>query len=137
MAKDFSPAEIAANQKCDLFALIFQQIKHNPLFSNENLEMVLEDNPVSNKPEATIVKVGSFRASIRTYVAKHPVSGEIINNLPIIVSSWRENSFHLKEGCETPPIEKLNNKAFENVEDSVKFFLSQIELISRENKQEV
>jgi hypothetical protein len=43
----------------------------------------------------------------------------------------------LKEGCETPPIEKLNNKAFENVEDSVKFFLSQIELISRENKQEV
>jgi hypothetical protein len=99
--------------------------------------MVLEDNPVSNKPEATIVKAGSFRASIRTYVAKHPVSGEIINNLPIMISSWREDSFHLKEGCETPPIEKLNNKAFENVEDSVKFFLSQIELISRENKQEV
>jgi hypothetical protein len=137
MAKDISPAEIAANQKCDLFALIFQQIKHNPLLLNENLEMVLEDNPVSNKPEATIVKAGSFRASIRTYVAKHPVSGEIINNLPIMISSWRENSFHLKEGCETPPIEKLNNKAFENVEDSVKFFLSQIELISRENKQEV
>ena len=137
MAKDISPAEIAANQKCDLFALIFQQIKHNPLLLNENLEMVLEDNPVSNKPEATIVKVGSFRASIRTYVAKHPVSGEIINKLPIMISSWRENSFHLKEGCETPPIEKLNNKAFENVEDSVKFFLSQIELISRENKQEV
>ncbi|HIF18857.1 MAG TPA: hypothetical protein EYQ72_00045 [Gammaproteobacteria bacterium] len=137
MAKDISPAEIAANQKCDLFALIFQQIKHNPLLLNENLEMVLEDNPVSNKPEATIVKAGSFRASIRTYVAKHPVSGEIINNLPIMISSWREDSFHLKEGCETPPIEKLNNKAFENVEDSVKFFLSQIELISRENKQEV
>jgi len=137
MAKDISPAEIAANQKCDLFALIFQQIKHNPLLLNENLEIVLEDNPVSNKPEATIVKAGSFRASIRTYVAKHPVSGEIINNLPIMISSWRENSFHLKEGCETPPIEKLNNKAFENVEDSVKFFLSQIELISRENKQEV
>jgi hypothetical protein len=137
MAKDISPAEIAANQKCDLFALIFQQIKHNPLLLNENLEMVLEDNPVSNKPEATIVKAGLFRASIRTYVAKHPVSGEIINNLPIMISSWRENSFHLKEGCETPPIEKLNNKAFENVEDSVKFFLSQIELISRENKQEV
>jgi hypothetical protein len=137
MAKDISPAEIAANQKCDLFALIFQEIEHNPLLLNENLEMVLEENPVSNKPEATIVKVGSFRASIRTYVAKHPVSGEIINNLPIMVSSWRENSFHLKEGCETPPIEKLNNKAFENVEDSVKFFLSQIELISRENKQEV
>ena len=137
MTKDISPAEIAANQKCDLFALIFQQIKHNPLLLNENLEMVLEDNPVSNKPEATIVKAGSFRASIRTYVAKHPVSGEIINNLPIMISSWRENSFHLKEGCETPPIEKLNNKAFKNVEDSVKFFLSQIELISRENKQEV
>jgi hypothetical protein len=137
MAKDISPAEIAANQKCDLFALIFQQIKHNPLLLNENLEIVLEDNPVSNKPEATIVKAGSFRASIRTYVAKHPVSGEIINNLPIMISSWREDSFHLKEGCETPPIEKLNNKAFENVEDSVKFFLSQIELISRENKQEV
>jgi hypothetical protein len=137
MAKDISPAEIAANQKCDLFALIFQQIKHNPLLLNENLEMVLEDNPVSNKPEATIVKAGLFRASIRTYVAKHPVSGEIINNLPIMISSWRENSFHLKEGCETPPIEKLNNKAFKNVEDSVKFFLSQIELISRENKQEV
>jgi hypothetical protein len=137
MAKDISPAEIAANQKCDLFALIFQQIKHNPLLLNENLEIVLEDNPVSNKPEATIVKAGLFRASIRTYVAKHPVSGEIINNLPIMISSWRENSFHLKEGCETPPIEKLNNKAFENVEDSVKFFLSQIELISRENKQEV
>ncbi len=137
MTTVISPAEIAANQKCDLFALIFQQIKHNPLLLNENLEMVLEDNPVSNKPEATIVKVGSFRASIRTYVAKHPVSGEIINNSPIMISSWRENSFHLKEGCETPPIEKLNNKAFENVEDSVKFFLSQIELISRENKQEV
>jgi hypothetical protein len=137
MAKDISPAEIAANQKCDLFALIFQQIKHNPLLLNENLEIVLEDNPVSNKPEATIVKAGLFRASIRTYVAKHPVSGEIINNLPIMISSWREDSFHLKEGCETPPIEKLNNKAFENVEDSVKFFLSQIELISRENKQEV
>ena len=137
MAKDISPAVIAANQKCDLFALIFQQINHNSLLLNENFEMVLEDNPVSNKPEAIIVKVGSFRASIRTCVAKHPVSGEIINNLPIMISSWRENSFHLKEGCETPPIEKLNNKAFENVEDSVKFFLSQIELISRENKQEV
>ena len=132
-----SPAEIAANQKCDLFALIFQEIEHNPLLLNENLEIVLEDNPVSNKPEATIVKVGSFRASIRTYVAKNPVSGEIINNLPIMVSSWREGSYHLKEGCETPPIEKLNNKAFENVEASAKFFLSQVELISRANKQGV
>ena len=137
MAKDISPAEIAANQKCDLFALIFQEIEHNPLLLNEKLEMVLENNPVSNKPEATLVKVGLFRASIRTYVAKHPVSGEVINNLPIMVSSWRENSFHLKEGCETPPIEKLNNKAFENVEGSAKFFLSQVELISRANKQEV
>ena len=131
-----SPAEVAANQKCDLFALIFQEIEHNPLLQNENLEMVLEDNPVSNKPEATLVKVGSFRASIRTYVAKHPVSGEVINNLPIIVSSWRENSFHLKEGCETPPTEKLNNQAFDSVESSAKFFLSQVELISRANKKE-
>ena len=136
MAKVVNPAEIAANQKCDLFALIFQEIEHSSLLLNKNLEIILEDNPVSNKPEATIVKAGPFRASIRTYVAQHPVSGEIINNLPIIVSSWRENSFHLKEGCETPPIEKLNNKAFVNVEDSAKFFLSQIELISRANKQE-
>ena len=136
MATVINPAEVAAKQKCDLFALIFQEIEHNPLLLNENLEMVLETNPVNKKPEATLVKVGPFRASIRTYVAKHPVSGELINNLPIMVSSWRDNSFHLKEGCETPPIEKLNNKAFVNVEDSAKFFLSQIELISRANKQE-
>ena len=136
MTTVISPAEIAAYHKCDLFALIFQEIEHNPLLLNENLEMILEANPVNNKPEATLVKIGPFRASIRTYVAKHPVSGELINNLPIMVSSWRDNSFHLKEGCETPPIEKLNNKAFVNVEDSAKFFLSQIELISRANKQE-
>ena len=136
MATVINPAELAAKQKCDLFALIFQEIEHNPLLLNENLEMILEANPVNNKPEATLVKIGPFRASIRTYVAKHPVSGELINNLPIMVSSWRDNSFHLKEGCETPPIEKLNNKAFVNVEDSAKFFLSQIELISRANKQE-
>ena len=42
MAKDISPAEIAANQKCDLFALIFQEIEHNPLLLNENLEMKLK-----------------------------------------------------------------------------------------------
>ena len=136
MATVINPAEVAAKQKSDLFALIFQEIEHNPLLLNENLEMVLETNPVNNKPEATLVKVGPFRASIRTYVAKHPVSGELINNLPIMVSSWRENSFHLKEGCETPPIEKLNNKAFVNVEDSANVFLAQIELISRANKQE-
>ena len=136
MATVINPAEVAAKQKCDLFALIFQEIEHNPLLLNENLEMILEANPVNNKPEATLVKIGPFRASIRTYVAKHPVSGELINNLPIMVSSWRDNSFHLKEGCETPPIEKLNNKAFVNVKDSAKFFLSQIELISRANKQE-
>ncbi len=136
MATVINPAEVAAKQKCDLFALIFQEIEHNPLLLNENLEMILEANPVNNKPEATLVKIGPFRASIRTYVAKHPVSGELINNLPIMVSSWRDNSFHLKEGCETPPIEKLNNKAFLNVKDSAKFFLSQIELISRANKQE-
>ena len=116
MATVINPAEVAAKQKCDLFALIFQEIEHNPLLLNENLEMILEANPVNNKPEATLVKIGPFRASIRTYVAKHPVSGELINNLPIMVSSWRDNSFHLKEGCETPPIEKLNNKAFVNVE---------------------
>ena len=137
MATVINPAEVAAKQKCDLFALIFQEIEHNPLLLNENLEMILEANPVNNKPEATLVKIGPFRASIRTYVAKHPVSGELINNLPIMVSSWRDNSFHLKEGCETPPIEKLNNKAFENVEASAKFFLSQVELISRANKQGV
>ena len=105
MATVINPAEVAAKQKCDLFALIFQEIEHNPLLLNENLEMILEANPVNNKPEATLVKIGPFRASIRTYVAKHPVSGELINNLPIMVSSWRDNSFHLKEGCETPPIE--------------------------------
>ena len=137
MATVINPAEVAAKQKCDLFALIFQEIEHNPLLLNENLEMILEANPVNNKPEATLVKIGPFRASIRAYVAKHPVSGELINNLPIMVSSWRDNSFHLKEGCETPPIEKLNNKAFENVEASAKFFLSQVELISRANKQGV
>ena len=136
MATIINPAEVAAKQKCDLFALIFQEIEHNPLLLNENLEMILEANPVNNKPEATLVKIGPFRASIRTYVAKHPVSGELINNLPIMVSSWRDNSFHLKEGCETPPIEKLNNKAFDSIESSAKFFLSQIELISRANKQE-
>ena len=136
MATAINPAEVAAKQKCDLFALIFQEIEHNPLLLNENLEMILEANPVNNKPEATLVKIGPFRASIRTYVAKHPVSGELINNLPIMVSSWRDNSFHLKEGCETPPTEKLNNQAFDSVENSAKFFLSQVELISRANKKE-
>ena len=43
-----SPAEIAANQKCDLFALIFQEIEHNPLLSNENLEIVLEDTLIAH-----------------------------------------------------------------------------------------
>ena len=136
MTTVISPAEIAANQKCDLFALIFQEIEHNPLLLNENLEMVLESNPITNKPEATVVSAGSYRASIRAHVSQHPVSGENINNSPIMVSSWRDNSFHLKEDCETPPIEKLNNQAFANVEDSVKFFLSQIELISKANNQE-
>jgi len=127
MNKAPDAAVIAANEKCDLFTKIDQQITRSTIFSNSNINVSFEKNPVINKPEAVLVKVSDDLISIRAQVQTNPISGEVINDQPIVVSTWKDDSFNLQEGCETPSDEEVISRAFNLVDEAVGYFLTNIE----------
>ena len=127
MNKAPDAAVIAANEKCDLFTKIDQQIKRSSIFSSNNINVSFEKNPVIQKPEAVLVKVSDDLISIRAQVRTNPISGEVINDQPIVVSTWKDDSFNLQEGCETPSDEEVISRAFNSVDEAVGYFLTNIE----------
>ena len=56
----------------------------------------------------------------------NPISGEVINDQPIIVSAWKNDSFNLQEGCETPSDQEVITKAFSSVKEAVNYFLKNL-----------
>ena len=126
MNKAIDAAQAVANEKCDLFAQIEQQIDISKIFSNDNIEISFEKNLIINKPEAVLAKVLDHLISIRAQVKTNPISGDIINNQPIVVSVWKSDSFNLQEGCETPSDQEVISKAFSSVNESVDYFLTNI-----------
>ena len=127
MDKTIDAGEVVANEKCDLFAQIEAQINISKIFSNENIEISFEKNLIINKPEALLAKVLDHLISIRAQVKTNPISGEVINDQPIIVSAWKSDSFNLKESCETPSDQEVVSKAFSSVDESVDCFLVNLE----------
>ena len=127
MNKAIDAGQVAANEKCDLFAQIKQQININKILSNDNIEISFEKNLILNKPEAVLVKVSDDLISIRAQVRTNPISGEVINDQPIVVSTWKDDSFNLQEGCETPSDEEVVSRAFNSVDEAVGYFLTNIE----------
>ncbi len=127
MNKAPDAAVIAANEKCDLFTKIDQQIRRSSIFSSSNINVSFEKNPVIQKPEAVLVKVSDELVSIRAQVRTNPISGEVINDQPIVVSTWKDDSFNLQEGCETPSDEEVASRAFNSVDEAVGYFLINIE----------
>ena len=106
MNKAIDAATVVANEKCDLFAQIDLQLRSSKILSNSDVNISFEENPIIKKPEA--------------------ISGEIINDQPIIVSAWKSDSFNLQEGCETPSDQEVISKAFSSVNESVDYFLKNI-----------
>lgn len=129
MNKAINAAEEVANEKCDLFAQIEEQITESDILSKENIEISFEKNPIINKPEAALAKALDYLISIRAQVRTNPISGEVINNQPIIVSIWKEGGFNLKEGCETPSDREVKSKAFSSEEEAVCYFLEYLDKI--------
>tara|TARA_B100001750_G_scaffold175272_1_gene143463 strand:- start:601 stop:1011 length:411 start_codon:yes stop_codon:yes gene_type:complete len=127
MSKAIDAGQVAANEKCDLFAQIEQQININKILSNDNIEISFEKNLILNKPEAVLVKVSDDLISIRAQVRTNPISGVVINDQPIVVSTWKDDSFNLQEGCETPSDEEVVSRAFNSVDEAVGYFLTNIE----------
>jgi len=127
MNKAIDAAEVVANEKCDLFSRIEAQIIVSKMLSNDNIEISFEKNPIINKPEAVLAKVLDHFISIRAQVKTNPISGEVINDQPIIVSAWKSDSFNLKESCETPSDQEVVSKAFSSVDESVDCFLVNLE----------
>ena len=126
MNKAIDAGQVAANEKCDLFAQIEQHIDIKKIFSNDNIEIAFEKNLIINKPEAVLAKVLGHLISIRAQVKTNPISGEVINDQPIVVSAWKSDSFNLQEGCETPSDQEVMSKAFSSVNESVDYFLKNI-----------
>ena len=127
MNKAIDAAKVAANEKCELFSQIEEQIIVSKILSNDNIEISFEKNPIIDKPEAVLAKVLDHFISIRAQVKTNPISGEVINDQPIIVSAWKSDSFNLKESCETPSDQEVVSKAFNSVDESVDCFLVNLE----------
>ena len=126
MNKAVDAGHVAANEKCDLFAQIEQLINIKKILSNDSIEISFEKNLIINKPEAVLAKVIGHLISIRAQVKTNPISGEVINDQPIVVSAWKSDSFNLQEGCETPSDQEVISKAFSSVNESVDYFLKNI-----------
>ena len=126
MNKAIDAAAVAANEKCDLFAQIDLEIRSSKILSNSDVNISFEENPIIRKPEAALAKVFDHLVSIRAQVRTNPISGEVINDQPIIVSVWKNDSFNLQEGCETPSDQEVVNKAFNSVNESVNCFLNNL-----------
>ena len=128
MNKAIDAATVVANEKCDLFAQIDLAIRSSKILSNSNVNMSFEQNPICKKPEAVLAKVFDHLVSIRAQVRTNPISGEVINDQPIIVSAWKNDSFNLQEGCETPSDQEVITKAFSSVNESVNYFLRKLDV---------
>ena len=126
MNKAIDAAAVVANEKCDLFAQIDLQLRSSKILSNSDVHMSFEENHIIKKPEAALAKAFDHLVSIRAQVRTNPISGEIINDQPIIVSAWKNDSFNLQEGCETPSDEEVITKAFSSVNEAVNYFLNNL-----------
>ena len=126
------PLKKAAVDKCLSFESIQKAIKESEILKDESLKVTFRVNPLTDKPEAAELSSGRFRINISANVREHPITGECINREPYEVISWQINTFSLEEGCETPPDSGISRKVFENADNSIEYFLSQIaELQSR------
>ena len=126
MNKAIDAAAVVANEKCDLFTQIDLQLRSSKILSNSDVNISFEENPIIKKPEAALAKAFDHLISIRAQVRTNPISGEVINNQPIIVSVWKSNSFNLQEGCETPSDQEVITKAFSSVKEAVNYFLKNL-----------
>ena len=126
------PLKNAAVDKCLSFESIHKAIEESEILKDESVEVTFRIHPLTDKPEAAELSIGRFRINISANVREHPVTGECINQEPYEVISWQINTFTLEEGCETPPDSGISRKVFENADNSIEYFLSQIaELQSR------
>ena len=128
MNKAIDAAAVVANEKCDLFTRIDLQLRASKILSNSDVNISFEENPIIKKPEAALAKACDHLVSIRAQVRTNPISGEVINDQPIIVSAWKNNSFNLQEGCETPSDQEVITKAFSSVNESVNYFLRKLDV---------
>ena len=126
MNKAIDVAAVVANEKCDLFAQIDLQLRSSKILSNSDVNISFEENPIIKKPEAALAKAFDHLISIRAQVRTNPISGEVINDQPIIVSAWKNDSFNLQEGCETPSDQEVITKAFSSVKEAVNYFLKNL-----------
>ena len=126
MNKAIDAAAVVANEKCDLFAQIDLQLRSSKILSNSDVNISFEENPIIKKPEAALAKAFDHLISIRAQVRTNPISGEVINDQPIIVSAWKNDSFNLQEGCETPSDQEVTTKAFSSVKEAVNYFLKNL-----------
>ena len=126
MNKAIDAAAVVANEKCDLFAQIDLQLRSSKILSNSDVNISFEENPIIKKPEAVLAKAFDHLVSIRAQVRTNPISGEVINDQPIIVSAWKNDSFNLQEGCETPSDQEVITKAFSSVKEAVNYFLKNL-----------
>ena len=126
MTKAIDAAAVVANEKCDLFTQIDLQLRSSKILSNSDVNISFEENPIIKKPEAALAKAFDHLVSIRAQVRTNPISGEIINDQPIIVSAWKKDSFNLQEGCETPSDQEVITKAFSSVNEAVNYFLNNL-----------
>ena len=84
MNKAIDAAAVVANEKCDLFTRIDLQLRGSKMLSNSDVNMSFEENPIIKKPEAALAKAFDHLVSIRAQVRTNPISGEVINDQPII-----------------------------------------------------
>ena len=126
MNKAIDAAAVVANEKCDLFTQIDLQLRGSKILSNSDVNISFEENPIIKKPEAALAKAFDHLVSIRAQVRTNPISGEVINDQPIIVSAWKNDSFNLQEGCETPSDQEVITKAFSSVKEAVNYFLKNL-----------
>ena len=126
MNKAIDAATVVANEKCDLFTQIDLQLRGSKILSNSDVNISFEENPIIKKPEAALAKAFDHLISIRAQVRTNPISGEVINDQPIIVSAWKNDSFNLQEGCETPSDQEVITKAFSSVKEAVNYFLKNL-----------
>ena len=126
MNKAIDAAAVVANEKCDLFAQIALQLRSSKILSNSDVNISFEENTIIKKPEAALAKAFDHLISIRAQVRTNPISGEVINDQPIIVSAWKNDSFNLQEGCETPSDQEVITKAFSSVKEAVNYFLKNL-----------
>jgi len=126
MNKAIDAAAVVAIEKCDLFAQIDLQLRSSKILSNSDVNMSFEKNPIIKKPEAVLAKAFDHLVSIRAQVRTNPISGEVINDQPIVVSAWKNDSFNLQEGCETPSDQEVITKAFSSVNEAVNYFLKNL-----------